>query len=80
MCSSDSFSQFYPVTHCLGSLNLSPLGWSLSLRHLHYSGSWSDCSVDTFEALTTEELADVLSALRDNWPAADDLSVKLERD
>lgn len=73
MCTSDSLSQFFRVTSCQGSLSLKPGGWSLSLRHLHWSGKWSDCSVDTFEDLTLSELLDVLTSLHDSWPSVDGL-------
>lgn len=67
MCESDSLSQFYPIREALGSLSLSPTGWRLSLRHRHFSGSWSSCSVDVFEHLTVGELVDVLEATQASW-------------
>jgi hypothetical protein len=71
MCISDSLSQFYPVVWATGGLNLKPGGWSLSLRHRHFSGHWLDCSVEEFEGLTLAELTDVLLSLSAGWERAD---------
>lgn len=68
MCDSERLSQLYPVVEATGCITLKSHGWSLSLRHRHFSGSWSDCSLEVFERLTIGELQDVLDAHVAAWP------------
>lgn len=67
VCTSNELSQFYNVEQALGSLTFDRDGWSLRLRHRHFSGSWSSCSVDEFDRLTLGELMDVLDAVAAAW-------------
>lgn len=68
MCITDRLSQFHPVVEATGCVTLKSRGWSLSLRHRHYSGSWGDCALEVFESLTIGELQDVLDAHVAAWP------------
>lgn len=38
-------------------------GWTVTIRHRHHAGLYNDCAPETYTALSTEELADVLGAV-----------------
>lgn len=58
----DSLSVFYSIDHGLIEVWKSGGYWRLSLRHQHFTGNLGDCDVELYEALTVDELVDVLEA------------------
>lgn len=67
MCNGEWLHEFYRIEECTGSVQMTQAGWSLQLRHRHYSGSWSKSCVDVFEALSLDELLEALEATVRAW-------------
>lgn len=54
---------FEPLAGLIMTADRRTDGWHLTIRHQHHCGRFSDCEPEHYEALSTNELADVLSAV-----------------
>jgi hypothetical protein len=60
-------TSYEPVVEALLRVEFSADGWSLWVRHRHYGGLFADCQCEEYSRLTSEELADVLTASVLQW-------------
>lgn len=59
----DRLSVFYSIEQVLIELEKHEGYWRLKSRHRHYSGELAQCDPEQYEALTVDEIVDVLEAL-----------------
>lgn len=54
---------FEPLSGLIMTAERHADGWTLHIRHRHHAGLYTDCQVEAYSSLSTEELADVLGAV-----------------
>jgi len=54
---------FEPLSGLIITADRMADGWTLYIRHRHHSGLYTDCDIETFEKLTSDELVQVVEAV-----------------
>jgi hypothetical protein len=58
----DSLLGFEPIVEAIITLAWGPDGWDLTVNHRHCAGRFGACGRSTYEALSLDEIVDVVAA------------------